>query len=289
MELNIDMQTPTFVDQSNIFPFPKVTPIRLPEIVELAKQHFKYYEGEQLLTVSQLEDIFRAWYSPLVDIDQFPYMYFMNNGITQALEYMSIHFKNIDIKMQLGDYFWLKTIKSASEVATPITCQISYDSNPSTIDGSVHSDTWDSEIHILDGAYIGTCLDNIPVPQNTEILLLGFSKNLGLPELRCGLILSKKRIQNLDVLQKTFGYVGLQSFNAVANICKEIDVITLANKLKTHQLEFCKYFKEFEPSQCALLATTNDTNYKFYKRPNGTIRIPLGESITTWLAQKNTL
>ena len=287
--LNIGMQALTFVDQSSSFPFPKVTPIRLPEIIKLTRINFKFYEDGQLLNVNQLENIFRDWYRPLIDIDQFPYMYFMNNGITQALEYMPIHFKNIDIKMLLGDYFWLKTIKSASEVSSHIVCQVSYDTNPSTIDGAVHSDTWDSETHILDGAYIGTCLDRIPVPQNTEILLLGFSKNLGLPELRCGLILSKKRIQNLDVLQKTFGYVGLQSFNAVANICKEIDIITLANRLKTHQLEFCKHFKEFEPSQCALLATTNDTNYKFYKRPNGTIRIPLGESITTWLAQKNTL
>ena len=280
---------PTFLDQQGQLPFPKVTPIRLPKVVELAKQNFKYYEGDQLLNVNQLEDIFRAWYRPLVDIDQFPYMYFMNNGITQALEYISIHFKNIDIKMKLGDYFWLKTINSASEVATPTACQISYDSNPSTIDGSVHSSIWDSKVHILDGAYIGTCLDTTPIPSNTEMLLLGFSKNLGLPELRCGLVLSKKKIQNLDVLQKTFGYVGLQPFNLIANICKEVDILTLASKLKEHQLEFCKHFKDFDPSQSAILATTQNTSYKFYTRPNGTIRIPLGESITAWLTQKNTL
>jgi len=281
--------TPTFLDQQGHLPFPKVTPIRLPEVVDLTKQNFKYYESNQLLNIYQLEDIFRVWYRPLVDIDQFPYMYFMNNGITQALEYMSIYYKNIDIKMKLGDYFWLKTINSASEVTTPITCQISYDSNPSTIDGSVHSSAWDSKVHILDGAYIGTCLDRTPVPSNTEMLLLGFSKNLGLPELRCGLILSKKKIQNLDVLQKTFEYVGLQPFNLIANICKEVDIITLASKLKEHQLEFCKYFNDFNPSQSALLATTQNKSYKFYTRPNGTIRIPLGESITTWLTQKNTL
>jgi hypothetical protein len=280
---------PTFLDQQGQLPFPKVTPIQLPEVIEIATQNFKFYNSDQLLDVTQIESIFRSWYRPLVDIDQFPYMYFMNNGITQALEYMSIHFKNIDIKMKLGDYFWLKTINSASEVSAPTTCQISYDSNPSTIDGSVHSSTWDSKVHILDGAYIGTCLDNTPIPSNTEMLLLGFSKNLGLPELRCGLILSKKKIQNLDVLQKTFGYVGLHPFNLIANICKEVDIITLASKLKDHQLEFCKYFKDFNPSQSAILATTQNESYKFYTRPNGTIRIPLGESITTWLTQKNTL
>jgi hypothetical protein len=180
----------------------------------------------------------------------------------------------------LGDYFWLKTIKSASEEIRPASCQISYDTNPSTIDGSVHATVRDSGLHILDGAYVGTCLDRIPVPSNTEILLLGFSKNLGLPEMRCGLMLSKKKIQNLDVLQKTFGYVGLQSFNCLAKICKELDIISLATKLKIHQLEFCSYFSDFKPSQCALLATTEDQKYKFYKRPNGVIRIPLGESIS---------
>jgi hypothetical protein len=274
---------PLFIDQTGSLPFPKVTPIRLPEIIKLTRQHCRFYEGEQLLNISQLETIFRNWYRPLVDTDQFPYMYFMNNGITQALEYMPIHFKNIDIKMLLGDYFWLKTIKSATEVNSPINCQISYDTNPSTIDGSVHTTVWDSNIHILDGAYIGTCLDKIPVPSNTELLLLGFSKNLGLSEFRCGLMLSKKKIQNLDVLQKTFGYVGLQSFNCLANICTELDILSLAAKLKTHQLEFCSHFNEFNPSQCALLATTDNQSYKFYKRPNGTIRIPLGESISTWI------
>ena len=53
---------PTFLDQQGQLPFPKVTPIRLPKVVELAKQNFKYYEGDQLLNVNQLEDIFRAWY-----------------------------------------------------------------------------------------------------------------------------------------------------------------------------------------------------------------------------------
>jgi len=275
--------SPIFLDQAGTLPFPKVTPIRLPEVIELIRQNFRFYEDDQLLNVSQLESIFRDWYRPLVDIDQFPYMYFMNNGITQALEYMPIHFKNIDIKMLLGDYFWLKTIKSATEVSSPISCQISYDTNPSTIDGSVHTTVWDSSLHILDGAYIGTCLDKTPVSSNTEILLLGFSKNLGLPEMRSGLMLSKKKIQNLDVLQKTFGYVGLQSFNCLASVCKELDILSLAAKLKKHQLEFCSYFDEFTPSQCALLATTEDQKYKFYKRPNGTIRIPLGESITNWI------
>jgi hypothetical protein len=98
-------------------------------------------------------------------------------------------------------------------------------------------------------------------------------------------MLSKKKIPTLDVLQKTFGYVGLQSFNLIANICKDLDIVTLARKLKAHQLDFCKYFKEFQPSQCALLATTKNENYDFYKRSNGIIRVPLGESITKWITK----
>jgi len=101
--------SPIFLDQAGVLPFPKVTPIRLPEVIELTRKNFRFYEDDQLLNVTQLENIFRDWYRPLVDIDQFPHMYFMNNGITQALEYMSIHFKNIDIishvsKVELRNY-----------------------------------------------------------------------------------------------------------------------------------------------------------------------------------------
>lgn len=273
-----------FLDQSKILPFAQVTPIRLPEVINLTAQYYKFYESKHLLDISELETIFRNWYRPLIDIDQFPYMYFMNNGITQALEYMAIHYKNTSIKMMLGDYFWLKTIGCASEVIDPTICEISYDTNPSSIDGAVHTTVWNSAKHLLDGAYVGTCLDLVPVPVNTEMLFLGFSKNLGLSELRCGLVLSKNKINTLDVLQKKFGYVGTQSFNTVARVCRDLDIIELASKLKTVQKEFCKHYPQFLPSQCALLATTKDETYKFYKRPNGVIRIPLGESITKWIA-----
>jgi len=276
-----------FIDQSTRLPFPKVTPIRLPEVIQLAKIHFSIYETD--ICIDEIEPIFRNWYDPLIDTAAFPYLYFMNNGITQALEYLTIHFKNKDIKMLLGDYFWLKTIKAATETENLISCDISYDTNPSTIDGSVHTRIWDSNIHILDGAYIGTCLNKIQVPDNTDILLLGFSKNLGLPDFRCGLLFSKKKIPILDVLQKTFGYVGLHPFRLISNICKEISITTLANKLKEHQIEFCTLMPDFIPSDSALLATSYNQDYKFYKRPNGVIRIPLGESITQWIMQKNML
>ncbi len=272
-----------FIDQSKSLPFPKVTPILLPEVASLANKHIKFYNN---VSMSDLEDSFRSWYSPLVDIDQFPFMYFMNNGITQALEYMPIHYKNEKIKMLLGDYFWLKTIGSAVEVPAVEQCNISYDTNPSTIDGSIHTRIWNSNLHILDGAYVGTCLNKISIPNNTDILLLSFSKNLGLPDLRCGLLLSKKKIPTLHVLQKTFSYVGLHSFKAISNICKEISIVSLASKLKEYQLEFCGHMNDFIPSDSALLATSNNQDYKFYKRPNGIIRIPLGESITQWIVEK---
>ncbi len=276
-----------FLDQSKILPFPKVTPIQLPEVLVAVKRYTRFYDDG--LDLLQLEKVFRDWYQPLIDINYFPYMYFMNNGITQALEYCAIHFKNIDIKMLAGDYFWLKTNNCASEVLGPIPCEVSYDTNPSAIDGSVHQRSWPSSMHILDGAYVGTSLDKILIPDNTELLLLSFSKNLGLPDMRCGLLLSKNKIPTLHVFQKTFQYVGLHTFNSIAKICNEIDIVTLASNLKKYQLEFCKYFEDFTPSQCSLLATTQNEKYKFYKRPNGIIRIPLGESITRWIQTQNTV
>lgn len=273
-----------FIDQSKKLPFPKVTPIRLPRVTGLLKIHYSYRDD---ISLQELEIGFRQWYDPLIDLHEFPYMYFTNNGITQALEYLPIHYKHRDIKMLVGDYFWLKTIGAAQELTEIKECEISYASLPSAIDGKVGDITWPSKIHILDGAYIGTSVKKTKVPENTEIILLGFSKNLGIPELRLGLIFSKVKLPILDVLQKTFEYVGLQGFNVVNEICKRVLITELSTELKFHQEEFCNKFLElnFIPSDSALLATTNDDRFKFYKRPNGIIRIPLGESITNWITK----
>jgi hypothetical protein len=61
---------------------------------------------------------------------------------------------------------------------------------------------------------------------------------------------------------------------------------TLAARLKDCQANFCSIHAEFNPSDSALLATTDDRSYKFYKRSNGLIRIPLGESITYCIENK---
>jgi hypothetical protein len=272
-----------FIDQSRIYPFPKVTPIRLPKIIDLVKKHYCYKEANPKL----LEQIFRKWFEPLIDLNAFPYMYFTNNGITQALEYMPIHYKRNDIRVLKGDYFWLKTIGAAIETDMLDLCEISYSSSPSSIDGSVKELIWPSKIHILDGAYIGTSTKKTIVPANTEIVLLGFGKNLGIPELRLGLIFSKVRLNIIDVFQKRFKHVGLVGFETAAEVCKEIPIIELAEELKLYQLEFCKRYTDaiFVPSDSSLLATTEDQNYKFYKRPNGVIRIPLGESISKWITK----
>jgi hypothetical protein len=273
-----------FIDQSNRFPFPKVTPIRLLKVSELLKKHYCYRDNISSL---ELEAEFRKWYSPLIDLEEFPHMYFTNNGITQALEYIPIHYKRHDIKMLIGDYFWLKTIGAAHESVNRVECDISYSSSPSAIDGSVTEDIWPSNIHILDGAYVGSSIKKTFIPNNTQLILLGFSKNLGIPELRLGLIFSKVKLPILDILQKTFGYVGLQGFDVAAKICKNISINELATELKFHQEQFCKSYTEAEfiPSDSALLATTVDSRFKFYKRPNGIMRIPLGESITKWVTK----
>jgi aspartate/methionine/tyrosine aminotransferase len=124
------------------------------------------------------------------------------------------------------------------------------------------------------------------VPANTEMILLGFSKNLGIPELRAGIMFSRKPIQHLEVFQKVFGYVGLAVFRTITSVCQHMPIETLAVRLKEYQTKFCSMNTEFNPSDSALLATTNDRSYKFYKRPNGIIRIPLGESITYCIENK---
>jgi len=122
------------------------------------------------------------------------------------------------------------------------------------------------------------------------VLLLGFGKNLGLVELRTGLILSKKPIQTLEALHKTFGHVGLVNHEVIGKICKQLPIIELATSLKQSQKTFCEQVSDIKliPSDSAILATTSD-DIKFYKRPNGVVRIPLGESITHFLQQSSLL
>lgn len=280
-----------FIDQSKIYPFPKVTPIRLPRVISLAEsflkeEDFSLTAKQSIIRMKDLEQTFRDWFNPLADTSPFPYMYFMNNGITQALETMPVIFKNRDISMLQGDYFWLKTIKAAVEVNTRTMCDISYESCPSAVTGNVIDTTWDSKHHILDCAYVGTTNTKTIIPTNTDYLLLGFSKNIGMPELRLGLLLSKKPILTLEGLQKTFSHVGLNFFNIAAKICKSIPILELASELKEYQSKFCNLYPELLPSDSAILTTTDDVSYRFYKRPNGTIRVPVGESITYCIKNK---
>lgn len=278
-----------FINQEGRLPFPKVYPIRIPAIIDLAKN----YLAEANLTTDisyiklsmvNLEKTFRDWFAPAVDTTDFPYMYFTNNGITQGLEFLAIHYRQHNIKLLQGDYFWLKICNAATEVTEIANCDVSYSSTPSAIDGNISQCIWPSKHHILDGAYIGTSTHKIQPPPNTEMLLLGFGKNLGLVELRAGLILSKKPIKTLEVLQKTFGHLSLVNHEAIEKICKQISILELAKILKTCQTNFCNQVTEINliPSDSAILATSTD-DLLFYRRPNGTVRVPLGESITNYI------
>jgi hypothetical protein len=268
-----------FLDQKGKYPFPKVTPIRLPSIINQLQIVDRFVEPIGNSEINDICSEVKEWYNPLIQLDQFRYSYLMNNGITQGLETLGLMYKNIHLLQ--GDYFWLKTIKAGLEVNEKVPCEISYASCPSAVDGNVVNTTWPSKMHILDGAYIGTSLTKTPIPENTEIVLLGFSKNLGIPELRSGIIFSKKPIQHLEIFQKTFGYVGPGVFRSALKICRDMSITSLAETLKHYQEKFCKLHTELIPSDSALLATTEDLSYNFYKRPNGIMRVPLGESITT--------
>ena len=267
-----------FLNQKGKYPFPKVTPIRLPNIIDQLQVIDRLVEPMANSEINDMCAEFKEWYNPLIQLDQFKYSYLMNNGITQGLETLGLMYKNIHLLH--GDYFWLKTIKAGLEVIEKLPCEVSYASCPSAINGNVVDTSWPSNIHILDGAYIGTSLADTIIPKNTEIVLLGFSKNLGLPELRSGIMFSRKPIQHLEIFQKTFGYVGPGVFRAILKICKNMPITSLAEMLKTYQEKFCRIHTELIPSDSALLATTEDLSYTFYKRPNGIMRVPLGESIT---------
>jgi hypothetical protein len=279
-----------FIDQKSNHRFPKITPIRLPKVLKLCNEFslgHEYLLDAQELRVSykRLGIFFKEWFAPLIDLSGFENIYFTNNGITQGIEYTKIFF-NENIHLLKGDYFWLKNINAGIELNDLKECNISYMTNPSSIDGNVKNDiVWDSKHHVLDGAYVGTSIKKINVPNNTEIVLLGFSKNLGLPELRTGIIFSKNKIPLFEAFQNDQCYTSLKNFFIVEKICKEIGIVDLSLELKKLQEEYCAAYKEygFIPSDSALMATTSNTEFSFYKRSESIIRIPLGESITKWI------
>jgi hypothetical protein len=272
-----------FIDQKGILPFPKITPIRLPFLIEKIKKQISIDSLDNNKTsINEIKDLslfFNEWFSPLINLENYPYVYFMNNGITQGLETIALLNLTHKIKLIKGDYFWLKSINAAEEVNTLIDCDLSYSTNPSSIDGNIKNFKWPSKAHILDCAYVGTSLTPITIPENTEFVLLGFSKNLGIPEHRLGLLFSKKLIPHLETFQKIFLYLGIDNFRSIKKICEDIGILELAGILKDLQLKYCNLHPEFIPSDSALIVTTNDQKYKFYKRTNDIIRIPIGESI----------
>jgi hypothetical protein len=278
-----------FIDQRKKYLFPTVTPIRLPDVLNLATSYSATIDNwgttDHLNDMKTIEESFRKWFSPLINLDKFKYCYFLNNGSTQGIEFLSLLYKDQKIYLEQGDYFWLKTIGNGEEVANPIACDYSYKTSPSAINGSNITNQWNSKAEILDCAYIGTSLEKIIPGNNTEHILLSFSKNIGLPELRAGMIFSKKPIKTLEIFQKQYGYVGLVNFKIIKKIIENFTIIDLATTLKQIQNDFCNDLTEYKiaPTDSALLGTSTHDYFDWYKRPNGFTRIPLGESINDFL------
>lgn len=278
-----------YLHQYKELPSPSVTPLRLPELVRAVDRisrelPFNQYwsRKDNIAQMQQYEQQFREWYSPLIDLERFPHCYFLNNGITQGLEWLALKYHSQKIHLETGDYFWLKFINVGQEVPKPITCDVSYRTDPSAIVGMAGTTSWDSQTEILDGAYVGTALHRTHTFKNTEHVLLGFSKNIGFPELRCGLLFCKNKLEWLPVVQRVVGYVGMRNFTIISELIKQFSIIDLANALKEAQSLYCHKYPEhgFVPSDSAILATTTNSDFSWYKRPNGVIRVPLGESIT---------
>jgi hypothetical protein len=279
----------TFIDQRNKYPFPTVTPIRLPDVLNFATSYSasmdSWGSADQLTDMKTIEESFRHWFSPLINLEKFKYCYFLNNGSTQGIEFLSLLYKDQKIYLEQGDYFWLKIIGNGEEVSSPIVCDYSYKTSPSAINGSNNTSQWDSKVEILDCAYIGTSLEKTVPGDNTEHVLLSFSKNIGLPELRAGMIFSKNPIRILEIFQKQYGYIGLINFKIIKKLIENFTILDLATTLKQIQNDFCQDLAAYEiaPTSSALLGTSAQDYFYWYKRPNGFIRIPLGESINNFL------
>jgi hypothetical protein len=79
--------------------------------------------------------------------------------------------------------------------------------------------------------------------------------------------------------------VGLLNFKIIKKIIENFTILELATTLKQIQNDFCQNLTEYKiaPTNSALLGTSTQDCFNWYKRPNGFIMIPLGESINNFL------
>ena len=234
----------------------------IPEVRSVIDNVQTDYDGVRPYKTSVVE-----WLKPVVDLSGF-YVYPMN-GITEGLNWW-YNRELRSVVMTPGDYQWIEP-KLSNYPAIP---QVTYISVPSAIDGNF-IDVPNRGPIALDLAYIGsTRIQKIEVPDNVEYAFYSLSKSFGIRNVRTGWFFSRKKDDRLEDLihkAKYYNYYAQDISEAVIN---NFSIDYVHNYFYEQQKQICKELN-FAPSDSVWLATTEDKDYKKFRRSGNLARICL--------------
>jgi hypothetical protein len=249
----------------------------IPEVDNLVKNiqipTFHRGSGKGLARLNHLEKLYREWVKDIVDLDQFPYCYFVN-GVTDALnQWMAIEHRSWQYLE--GDYEYPAMISGRGTKVKYINSkELLYISNPACSTGNFIEIKDISNPVILDCAYIGsTEIRKMFVPKNTEQIFFSFSKGWGLIGQRAGLVFTKNPHDSLDLMKNVEAW-NYTSVEIAISIVENFSIDETYKMYKYKQEEVCKSIGA-EPSDCFFIGNSSSDEYAKRRRINSIARLNL--------------
>lgn len=204
------------------------------------------------------------WLKPIIDLSEF-YVYPIN-GITEGLNWWYNN-EHRSVKVNTGDYQWIVNKIGSDKY-------IQYLSVPSAIDGNFVNIPNDIPV-ALDLAYIGsTKIKKINISSNIEFVFFSLSKSFGVSNIRTGWLFTKYEDQKLNDLVYNAKYYNYYANYISEEIIKSFSLDHIYKRLNNKQREICETLNLI-PSDSVWLATTDDIDYKKFRRNSNTARICL--------------
>lgn len=268
-----------------------VAPVILPCVQREIKNLYDV-NIESAITPSELQEgeaVVREWYSAWANLSQFPYAYYMGDGITKAIDLTRWEYADKSWTMLQGDYEWPMAFGKFKRKRTidELDDEVVYLSQPFAGSGNLWSYEDLNKIKgtvVLDLAYVSTTVPkDLKFPDNVERVFVGASKTFGTPFLRHGWMFSKKKIPSLEMFMNSLKYFSSFGFRAGIHLYKTID----GGQLLEQGFEMKNKIVAQNPSydlkgDSWLIANTTKELAEHLKR--GEIyRVPLGPTISKLL------
>lgn len=231
----------------------------LPEVKSVIEKIYPTFDE-----ITPYNTYIAEWLRPIIDLSEF-HVYPMN-GITEGLNWW-YHKEQRSVVVNNGDYQWISN-KNGSDGL------IKYLSVPSAIDGNFVDVPTDVPI-ALDLAYIGsTKIKKININSNVEFVFFSLSKSFGLSNVRTGWLFAKHEDKKLNDLIYSAKYYNYYANKISEAIIRSFSLDYIYNRLNNKQIEVCNKLN-LTPSDSVWLATSNDIEYKKFRRNGNTARICL--------------